>query len=154
MKIDNESNIFYKEVKDILEKNGWFSSRKISKLVTTWKYEMADDSEAFVLFDEAERVLLEFGGIKINERGGGVNQAQEPFEINPLLAKGEADRFADFELDIGQKLYPLGECWGSNFFLAIAEDGKVFALMMEIFLVGNTFEEALNNLIQGIKLEV
>jgi hypothetical protein len=151
MKINNEISVFSK---DILKRNGWFPSRKVSKLVNDWKCEMINDSKTFVLFTEAERALVEFGGIKINERGSGVNQAREPFEINPLLAIGEADRFSDFEEDIGQKLYPLGECWGSNFFLAIGEDGKVFALMMDIFLVGNTFEEALENLIQGIRLEV
>lgn len=66
-----------------------------------------------------------------------------------MAALGEEDRFAKHAEVLGMRPYPLGEWAGGNAFLAIAEDGPVFALMEEIDLVGGSISEAIENLVIG-----
>jgi hypothetical protein len=80
-----------------------------------------------------------------------VTSAKEYFEIDPLLALGEGDRFSHFSDHVGTNLYPLGEGAGGHYFLAIGEDGRVFLLMEDIKIIGNDFDEALESLILGYR---
>ncbi|NJM52296.1 MAG: hypothetical protein HC846_02215 [Blastocatellia bacterium] len=128
-----------------------FQNRNCSERIEEWEKELQKFDPDFEMFSEARKVLLEFGGIKVNRRDSGIDFAREPFEIDLLLGIGESDRFSVFEAEIGEKLYPLGEGGGNHYFLAIGESGKVYGLMGYIFLIGNTFDDALENLILGRK---
>jgi hypothetical protein len=81
--------------------------------------------------------------------GSGEECARESIELIPLLAVGEEDRFRAFATVLGTKLYPLGEAGNGHVFLAISEEGRVYALMDELWLVGDTMEAALENLVRG-----
>ena len=48
-------------------------------------------------------------------------------------------------------LFPLGEGGNGHFFIAIADDGKVYAIMDDVLKIGDNFDEALNNLVVGIR---
>jgi len=135
----------------ILLNAGWFENRNCKENLKEWKDELKKSDPDFEIFLKVEVALLEFGEIHIKQRESGIDFARETLEINPLLCVGESDRFADFESEIGEKLYPLGEGGGNHFFIAIAESGKIYGLMMEILLIANTFDEALENLILGKK---
>jgi hypothetical protein len=120
----------------------WDASAKLG----SWTSQLAP---GFVIFPAAAVALRRFGGIDVVQSGWGVSVARETFTLDPTLALGEEDRFRDYEVLIGQHLYPLGECGNGNYFLAISEDGSVFALMEGIDLVGRSVDEAIENLIAG-----
>lgn len=107
-------------------------------------------SDGFEMFESAEEVLLEFGGLSIDQKGAGVSGAREPFTFDPALAAGEGDRFSDLSARVNTKLYPLGEAAGGHLFWAIGENRHVYFLMNEISLVGQNIEEALERLIIGL----
>ncbi|MFD5637798.1 SUKH-3 domain-containing protein [Streptomyces sp. NPDC127077] len=99
----------------------------------------------------ARRQGMEFGGLSVDVSGPGVSCAREPFEIDPELAVGEEDRFADLSERFGRRFLPLGEV-GTEFFLAIDEDGILYLLAAWVFRLGPS-DEALENLIRGVKAE-
>jgi hypothetical protein len=113
----------------------------------SWKTSLAP--EDFRIFPAAEAALRRFAGLEVKQRGPGVAMPREDFSIDPALAFGEMDRFRDHSDIIGLPLYPLGECGGGHYFLAIATDGRVFALMDGIVLIGGSIDEAVHNLIVG-----
>lgn len=142
---------FSEFAEEILLNAGWFPNRNCSEQIEKWEKELQKFDPDFEMFSEARKVLIEFGGIKVKQSGSGIDFARATFEIDPLLCIGESDRISDFESEIGEKLYPLGECFGGYCFLGIAESGKVYSIGMADFLFGNTINEALENLILGKK---
>jgi len=134
----------------VMSHAGWFSGRIVADLVNDVERKLIV-SDNWEIFPAARSALLEFGGIQVIQNGPGANAAREPFEINPLLAMGESDRFVPFELVLGKKLYPMGEAATGHYFLAIAEDGQTFLLMHNLVLVGDSFVDALENLITGVR---
>jgi hypothetical protein len=66
-----------------------------------------------------------------------------------MLAAGEGERFGQVEGELGVSLFPLGEAGNGHVFLAIGEDGRVYALMDEAWILGETMEEALDALVSG-----
>jgi hypothetical protein len=144
------SDRFDKFVTERLIKAGWFECRKVESLVSDWKSQIKA-TDNFEMFSMAEEILNEFGGIKVEQKGLGKGYPRTPFEINPALAIGEADRLLQQSQVIKQKLYPLGEVFGGYYFLTVGEDGRVFGISDHTLLIGNSFDEALNNLIIGIK---
>jgi hypothetical protein len=142
---------FSNTVELTLRDAGWFPGRNMGNQVGEWTRELSSDG--FEIFPEAEKVLLEFGGLNVTQDAPGVNCAREPFQVAPILAAGEADRFEEFAEYLKTQLYPLGEACGGHGFLAIGKSGKVFLLMDDIRLLGQNIEEALEKLIQGIQSE-
>lgn len=71
------------------------------------------------------------------------------FDLNPSLAMGEEDRFRRYEEAVSVPLYPLGEACGGHVFMAIAEDGRVFAIMDDLWHIADSIEEALESLVRG-----
>src|SRR5689334_7761788 len=92
---------------DTLRQAGWYSGRNVQEQVASWKTN--DMLAEFDMFHSAERVLLEFGGLIVNQQGPGETCAREPFEIDPTLAGYEGDRFNELSTEVNTKLYPLGE---------------------------------------------
>lgn len=103
----------------------------------------------FQMFRSAERFLLAFGGLKVDQSGSGETSAREPFDVDPTLAAYEGNRFNEFSLLVSTNLYPLGEAVSGNYYWTIGEDSQLFILMDDIKLLGKNTEEALENLILG-----
>ena len=134
---------------DVLRKAGWFEGRDVGDRLVEWRKRLRLDG--FEPSRAAERALREFGGIQVDQRGPGVNLARQSFVIDPLLGLGERDRFEHFEAVLGLPLYPFGECENGATFLAIAADGRVFALAEQIDLAGETALDGIVNLIRGVR---
>ena len=76
-------------------------------MVTSWKGEVM--LSELQMFPSAERVLLEFGGLKVDQRSSGETCAREPFDVDPTLAAYKGNRLNEFSLLVSTNLYPLGE---------------------------------------------
>jgi SUKH-3 immunity protein len=137
-------------VEETLMKAGWFPQRRVEADVVKWKTQIkkSDDKD---MFSHAEKILYEFGCLKIEQGEFGVNYPRTTFEINPSLAIYESDRFAEYEELLKMNLYPLGEAVGGYYFIAVGENGQVFWLMDNIVLIGENFDEAISNMILGIR---
>jgi hypothetical protein len=103
----------------------------------------------FALFPAAQRVLQEFGMLGIGRPGPGLAFARTPVFLDPMLCQGEDDRFSDCARDLHSRLYPLGETLDGHGFIAINERGRVFWLMDAHWLIADTFDKALDNLLRG-----
>jgi hypothetical protein len=133
---------------DALVAAGWHPGRKVHHDVERWR-DLLDTPGSFQMFPRAREVLLEFGGLRVEQAGPGVDCARAPFHVEPTLALGESDRFRSHEATVGARLYPLGEAMGGHAFLAMAEDGRIFFLMDDTRYLGPSFDEALESLIEG-----
>ena len=138
---------FSELARNALERSGWFPGRNVRDQVQKWQAALITDG--FRIFPAAERVLNEFGGLALRQRGEGLTAARETFVFDPTAAHLEDDRFAAFSRLIKSALYPIGE--HGEGFLAIAEDGRVFVLLDDIVRLGSNIEEALEAMIQGIR---
>ena len=143
-------NRFSAKAEETLKRVGWFPGRQVPDSVASWK-EILLDSDALTMFASAERVLLEFGGLKSMEQGEGVTCSREPFEIDPTLATYENEKFKEFSILVNTRLYPLGEAVGGLYYLAIGENDRVYMLMEDIRLVGNNMDEAMEALLIGLQ---
>jgi len=141
---------FTKFTKEVMTRAGWSPGRSVEDIVDQIEMTLRE-SDSWEIFPAARSVLLEFGGIKVDQHGAGETIAREPFHIDPLLAIGERDRFDPFESVIGKRLYPIGEAATGHYFLAIAEDGETFLLMHNLVPIGKSFVEAIENLVRGIR---
>lgn len=138
---------FSLQTEQVLRRAGWYPGRQVPDIVTSWKREVM--LSEFHMFPSAERVLLEFGGLNVDQRGVGETCAREPFEVDPTLAAYEGDRFSELSPLVSTKLYPLGEAFSGNYYWAIGEDDQLFVLMDDIQLLGKNIDEAFENLILG-----
>jgi len=130
----------------VLRLGGWRSTGASDEEVDAW---VKSAGAGFPVFDEARRALRHFGGVRVDQSGPGAEVARETFELKPSLALGEHDRFGEFASRLESPLFPLGEAGNGHVFLAIAPDGRVYALMEEIWLLGQTIEDAIECLVQG-----
>lgn len=138
---------FSLQTEQVLRGSGWYPGRQVPDLVTSWKNERT--LSEFHMFRSAESVLLEFGGLHVDQRGLGETCAREPFEVDPTLAGYELDRFDELSYLVSTKLYPLGEAFSGNYYWAIGEDDQLYILMNDIQILGKHIDEALENLILG-----
>lgn len=96
----------------------------------------------------ARAFLARYGGLKLPCRGPGLSSVKEAFEIDPTLALGEADRFADWTSKLGSLLYPLGELDDGRYFLGIDERGEVYLVSDWLASFGRT-DVAISHLVLG-----
>ena len=106
-------------------------------------------SDGFEMFASAERVLLEFGGLSVDQEGSGEKCAVESFTLDPTLAAHEGDRFRELASSINTTLYPLGEASNGHHFLAISENDSIYLLMNDLDLLGKNIDKALERLLRG-----
>lgn len=139
---------FSLQTEQVLRGAGWYPGRQVPEMVTSWEGE-AMLSE-FQMFPAAKRVLLEFGGLFVDQSGSGETCAREPFDIDPTRAGYEGERFSELSRLVDTKFYPLGEAFGGTCYWAISEYDQLYILMDDIlFLLGKNIDEALENLILG-----
>ncbi|GAB2862060.1 hypothetical protein GCM10027074_31710 [Streptomyces deserti] len=68
------------------------------------------------------------------------------FRLDPLLARWDAEILDDLGEQAGVDLYPIGMTDRRNQYLAMAEDGAVYAGMDTVSLLAPTPDEALKKL--------
>jgi hypothetical protein len=92
--------------------------------------------------------LIEFGGLQVEQHGPGVDLARESFVMNPTRAIGAEAVFDEYSDALHSCLSPIGE-FADQAFLAIASNGAVFMILDDLYLVGDSLDAALSNLIRG-----
>jgi hypothetical protein len=121
--------------------SGWFPGRDVLHQLAL--------PPGFTPFPAALNVLKEFGNLDIGNPGSGIECARTPVTLNPTLAIGETDRFEAFRQLLKISLYPLGETRDGHAFIAIDQYDRVFLAFDDLYFVGDTFEQALDNLLTG-----
>lgn len=139
---------FSQETEKVLRSSGWKDGRLVD--VSRWRSHF--EANGIAMHDAAERFLSEFGGITVKAKGPGITRAREPFELNPLLAEGEEERFLEWGEEIGASLFPLGELDDGRYFLGIDEESRIYIVIdwVSRFRAG---DDALEDLILGMEAE-
>jgi hypothetical protein len=105
--------------------------------------------DGFPAYSPVSRSFLErWYGVRSHYRGEGLDLAVEPFEIDPMLCIGEADRFANASARLATQLAPLGEWNGGQGFLAIDVNAVVYGIWPAVVTLG-TADDALETLLLG-----
>ncbi|MEU9081430.1 SUKH-3 domain-containing protein [Streptomyces sp. NPDC048357] len=133
------------EVEAVLRGAGWRPGRSID--TTAWRESLQADG--FRIHPAAEDFLGEFGGLTVGGGGSGITSARHAFELDPLLALGEDDRFGALGEEIGRHLFPVGECDHGRFFLGLDEHGDLYLVECWLARFGR-MPEAMENLVLGV----
>jgi SUKH-3 immunity protein len=145
--MSERSERFTPETERVLREAGWAPGRQVPEdQVRAWTEQLGD---GFALSGPAAAALREFGGLDVDQSGPGETWARERFELDPALALGEDDRFQLYTDEYGMALFPLGEAYGSYYFLAIDPTGRTYLVMDDIKLIAESFDEALESLVHG-----
>lgn len=132
---------FSPAVEALLREAGWTQGRQVS--LQPWL------SRAMKLFPEAQRVLTEFGGLKIGRYGEGIEVAKTDVDLRPNWTDPNFAGYPQFEAKLGQRLYTLGRVAQGNGYLLIDESGRIFHLLNDLMYAGPTFESALEAFLLG-----
>ncbi|GAA1741462.1 SUKH-3 domain-containing protein [Luedemannella helvata] len=141
---------FPADVYDDLAAAGWRPGRDVSVAVDGWLQRTGIDRE-LPLFDAARRVLTEFGGLTVAQRGptgkpgGGFASHFYPARHAPTTP--EIREFAGI---IGARVFPVGSNEDGPSHLVVDERGRMFQLhpVADLFL-GDTVDEALTWVTRG-----
>lgn len=133
------------EVEEVLRDAGWYPGRNADP--APWREQL--EADGFHIHPAAESFLREFGGLSVAHGGPGITRAREPFELDPLLALGEADRFGEWGQEINRHLYPLGELDHGHAFLGLDEQGELYVVANWLARFGR-IPEAMANLVVGV----
>lgn len=136
------------KVANVLKSAGWHEGRRMRIEVLEWKAKLSSSS-GFKMSQAAEDALLEFGKIKVELSGPGIDYSQTGFEMDPMLALGEEDRFAGFDSKNDLQLFPLGEVGEGQAFFGIAPNRKVYLVGDKIEFMGKDIFESLESLVLG-----
>ncbi|MFF9065102.1 SUKH-3 domain-containing protein [Streptomyces sp. NPDC014891] len=131
------------EVETVLREAGWHPGRAVD--TARWTRQLEQDG--FRSHAAAENFLREFGGLATGHGGAGITRAREVFDLDPLLAQGEADRFYEWGEEIGHRLFPVGELAGR--FLGLDEDGELYVVDGWLARFGR-MPKAMENLVLGV----
>jgi hypothetical protein len=132
----------------LVEKAGWYPDRRVELPATDWPASFVRPGATSA--QEAERIVQEFGGLRVDARGPGIECAATSFEIDPSLAFGEEDRFQAYEERFGIQLVPIGEAGDGAAFLAVDEAGRTYLALDDVLLLsGDNIYEAIEALVVG-----
>ena len=146
---------FSPEVEAVLREAGWYPGREVDwEQLGEWAFIEAPVEKGFLqvrMFSAALYVLREFGGLTIKSmREGGTSI--EGFTINPPRVFEKSiwhyNWYAGEWMAKGA-LYPLGYIHDDHWVFGVRGDGRI--VTDDHDLVGNNIDEALENLIKGIK---
>ncbi len=138
---------FSTEAERVLLAASWRPGRQVD--TTEWRTRI-EASGLVSMHQAAQRILAEFGGLTFEHGGRGISRAREPFELNPLLALGEEDRFAEWGEVIEKSLFPIGELDQGRYFLGCDESGGVYLVADWLAYFGEN-RQAIDNLIIGVQ---
>jgi hypothetical protein len=132
----------------LVEKAGWYPDRRVDLPTIDWPGPFVRSTGSSP--EQAERIVQEFGGLRVDPEGPGIECARTSFEIDPSLALGEEDRFRGYEERFGIQLIPIGEAGDGEAFLAADDAGRTYlALDAFVALVGHNIYEAIEALVVG-----
>jgi hypothetical protein len=156
---------FRPEVDAALLRMGWYAGRDVSAQVDGWlsgalprDYDRAFARDGYPEYrptPAARAVLDEFGGLFATGGLTGVSRATSNFQIFPLDGKGDLTGFV-FDVQelaerIGKRVFQVGEAERGMGALAVDEDGRVYLIGPVIYLAGRTIDEALSNMLLGLR---
>ncbi|MDI1447604.1 SUKH-3 domain-containing protein [Polyangium sp. 6x1] len=127
---------------------GWHKGRRDTGRVAQWRRKL-EKPAGFRMSMAAERALEEFGGIRVDCQGPGLECARGGFDLDPELASGEEGRLGAFRDQVGSDLFPLGEAYSGEAFLAMDGIGRVYLLGDRIQLLGTNIHSALDSIVVG-----
>ncbi|MEU4680158.1 SUKH-3 domain-containing protein [Micromonospora sp. NPDC023737] len=143
---------FPPDVREVLEKAGWFPGRDMTAAVDLWLTRFADELAGLELFSAARAALVEFGGLRLpqfgghGEPGGGYTSGIHPTRGGGVLAEG-SEIFAE---EYGIPVFPLGNNADGPSELVIDAQGRVFQLhWADNFFIGPDIDTAVITLIRG-----
>ncbi|KAB1144162.1 hypothetical protein F7R91_22650 [Streptomyces luteolifulvus] len=132
----------------VLRAAGWAPGRSIP--TGTWENILLQTGE-YEIHDAARRFLAEFGYVGVPFRAPLDSMPWAEFRLDPLLAMWDAEILDDLGEQAGADLYPLGMIDRRNQYVAMAEDGAVYAGMDSVRLLASTPDEALGKLTRPIR---
>ncbi|MFH9851939.1 SUKH-3 domain-containing protein [Streptomyces althioticus] len=109
-----------------------------------------------VATDTWESILLhtgEFAALGVPHRDPADSMPWMEFSLDPLAAMWDAEIIDDLAEQAGTELYPIGTRDRGSQYLAMAEDGAVYAGMDHVHLLAPTPDEALRRLTTRIRPE-
>ena len=132
-----------------LQKIGWHENRKID--ISYWKAVLKN--EGYIIFDYAEELLENFGGIEVNSIIATIYSCAQ-FDFDPLnAASGEFDRINYYQSTTHDQLYPIGSLVEGIAYVGLSK--KIYwGSVDKIYLVGNCIENYLNNLFSWKKSNI
>lgn len=104
--------------------------------------------EEYTLFEAAERVLKEFGGLHPGEVGPGENFARSDVKYDPSAACG-LSAVTGLTAPNGMRIFPLGEFHRGHACLFIDEAGNVYTYFDELAPLADSHDEGLSKLLLG-----
>lgn len=131
---------FSDEVTSMLKRGGWFPGRNIADTMIL--------PSGFVIFPAAQKVLAEFGYLRLGIPGPGIECARGEINMDPMYAANDIEGYEEYGELIHRALYPLGIVDNLDY-LAIDEDGTVYLFGDEFWFVGTSFDAALDTLLLG-----
>jgi hypothetical protein len=143
------------DVREVLTAAGWRPDRDVSVWVGQWLDELYETDrgsrERLPILPAARAALDQFGGLKlVQQRRVGYAGGGFRIEFWPGVGRVVVDTYADFAAELGMPVFPLGWYEDGSSDLVITEDGRVFLLHpVDEFLVGDTVEEAVIQLVRG-----
>jgi hypothetical protein len=142
---------FPPDVREVLEKTGWFPGRDMTAAVDLWLTRFADELAGLELSPAARAALVEFGGLQLpqfgrNKRPGGGYTSY----FHPTGGGVATDTIAAFIEEYGNPVFPLGNNADGPSELVIDVEGRVFMLhWADDFFVGPDIDAAIIKLIRG-----
>ncbi|HEY8816719.1 MAG TPA: SUKH-3 domain-containing protein [Candidatus Dormibacteraeota bacterium] len=135
------------EVVQVLRSAGWNEGGVSKEQVAEWATRL--EGLGYTVGPAALDALQAYGGVHVEVGGLGDDTRRESFDFRQTHAAREFDRFSDFARDLGMGIVPLGEAARGNWFVGIAEDGRVFGVATEMWFYGRSIDEAVVNMILG-----
>ncbi|MEV0272865.1 SUKH-3 domain-containing protein [Hamadaea sp. NPDC050747] len=123
---------------------GWFRGRVVE--TAEWNRALLEDGFG-EMHPAARSFLTEFGAICVDHAGPGVTSAREPFDLDPLLCLGEADRFLAWSEVVGRSIYPVGDL-DDRYLLGLDEDSTLYLVATWLATFGR-LPQALDALVLG-----
>ncbi|GIJ79983.1 SUKH-3 immunity protein [Micromonospora phaseoli] len=142
---------FPPDVRQVLDKAGWFPGRDRTASVNLWMVRFADELAGLDCPPVARAALVEFGGLRLPQfgrrghLGGGFTSY-----IHPTLGGVVTEAARAFAEEYDNPVYPLGNNEDGPSELVVDAQGRVFMLhWADDFFVGPDVDSAIVKLIRG-----
>ncbi|MEU8326938.1 SUKH-3 domain-containing protein [Micromonospora sp. NPDC048839] len=142
---------FPPDVREVLDKAGWFPGRDMTAAVDLWLTHFADDLAGLEFFPAARAALVEFGGLRLPQFGG-FGEPEEGYwsYIHPTGGGMLAEDALVFTEEFDNPVFPLGNNADGPSELVIDAQGRVFKLhWADDFFVGPDIDSAIVKLVRG-----
>ena len=142
---------FPADVRQMLDKAGWFPGRDVTAAVSQWELRFAEDLSGLTVFPVVRAALREFGGLVLPQYGrngevdGGFSTA-----IFPTRGGVGTDAARAFAEQYDAPVFPLGNNQDGPAEIVMDEQGRTFFLHWAgFFRLGTSLDEAVVALVRG-----